>query len=315
VDSRLQRVIIVTGLANLAVLAAKTIVGISTGSLALLGDAIHSLADLANNVVALVVVRLAGAPPDREHPYGHQKFETLAVFGLAVLLAVLAIEIILRAAEPGARTIVEHEWGLAIMLGVLVVNVAVTTWERKWARILRSEILRADAQHTLSDVLVTLGVIVGWQFAARGYPWLDTVFAFGVALVVMFLSYGLFRRAIPVLVDRISHEPESIASVLRSVEGIRDVRRIRSRWVGLNSSVDVVVTVAPELPTSEAHAVADAIEKTLLESFDIEDVTVHIEPHEPPEASSFDSAEGREIERKDAKVRGRKEKTGTGKIK
>jgi cation diffusion facilitator family transporter len=281
VDSRLQRVIVITGLGNLAVLVAKTVVGISTGSLALLGDAIHSLADLANNVVALVVVRLASAPPDREHPYGHQKFETLTVFGLAVLLAVLAVEIIVRAAEPGPRAIVEHGWGLAIMLGVLVVNVAVTTWERKWARLLRSEILRADAQHTLSDVLVTIGVIAGWQFAARGYPWLDTFFAFVVALVVMVLSYGLFRRAIPVLVDGISHEPESIASVLRSVEGIRDVRRIRSRWVGMKSSVDVVVTVASELPTSEAHVVADAVEKTLFESFDIEDVTVHIEPDEP----------------------------------
>jgi cation diffusion facilitator family transporter len=203
------------------------------------------------------------------------------VFGLAVLLAVLAVEIMVRAIDRSSREIVEHGWGLAVMLGVLVVNVAVTAWERSSARRLRSEILRADAQHTLSDVLVTIAVIAGWQFAARGYPWLDPVFAFAVALVVMVLAYGLFRRAIPVLVDGISHEPENIATVLRSVEGIRAVRRVRSRWVGITSSVDVVVTVAPELPTSEAHVVADAIEKTLLESFDIEDVTVHIEPDEP----------------------------------
>ena len=279
-DPRLQRVIVITGLGNLVVLVAKTVVGVSTGSLALLGDAIHSLADLANNVVALVVVRLAHAPPDREHPYGHQKFETLTVFGLAVLLAVLAVEIMVRALDRSSREIVEHRWGLAVMLGVLVVNVAVTAWERSWARRLRSEILRADAQHTLSDVLVTIAVIAGWQFAARGYPWLDTVFAFAVALVVMVLAYGLFRRAIPVLVDGISHEPENIAGVLRSVEGIRAVRRVRSRWVGMTSSVDVVVTVAPELPTSKAHAVADAVERTLLENFEIEDVTVHIEPDE-----------------------------------
>jgi cation diffusion facilitator family transporter len=278
VDSRVQRVIVATGLANLAVLVAKSVVGLSTGSLALLGDAIHSLADLANNVVAFVVVRLASAPPDREHPYGHQKFETLAVFGLAVLLAVLAVEIVVRAAEPGHREIVEHGWGLAVMLGVLLVNVAVTTWERSWARRLGSEILRADSQHTLSDVLVTIGVIAGWQFAARGYPWADKVFAFAVALVVMVLSYGLFRRAIPVLVDGISHEPEGIASALRAVEGVRDVRRIRSRWVGAKASVDVVVSVDAELPTSEAHGVADAIERTLFEKFGVEDATVHIEP-------------------------------------
>jgi len=278
VDARLSRVIVATGIANLAVLIAKVVVGFSTGSLSLLSDAIHSLADMANNVVAFVVVRLASAPPDREHPYGHQKFETLAVFGLAVLLAVLAVEIAVRALEPGHREVVQHGWGLAVMMGVLVVNVAVTTWERRWARRLNSEILRADSQHTLSDVLVTLGVIAGWQFAARGYPWLDKVFAVLVALVVMVLSYALFRRAIPVLVDRISHEPERIASALGGVEGVRDVRRIRSRWVGAKSSVDVVVSVDPELPTSEAHRVADAIERTLFEKFDVEDATVHIEP-------------------------------------
>jgi cation diffusion facilitator family transporter len=279
-EPRLRTVILVTGAANLAVLAAKTAVGLSTGSYALLGDAIHSLADLANNVIALVVVRIASAPPDREHPYGHQKFETLAVFGIAVLLAVLGVEIGLRALEPTDREVVQHTWGLAVMLGVLVVNVAVTTWERMWARRLGSALLAADAQHTLSDILVTVAVIAGWQFAARGYPWLDSVFALGVALVVMFLAYRLFRRAIPVLVDSISHEPETIASVLRSVEGIRDVRRIRSRWAGSKSAVDVVVSVAPELTTSAAHEVADAIERTLLEKFEIEDVTVHIEPDE-----------------------------------
>ena len=87
-------------------------------------------------------------------------------------------------------------------------------------------------------------------------------------------------KSIPVLVDSISHEPESIASALGAVEGVRDVRRIRSRWVGTKSSVDVVVSVDPELPTSEAHRVADAIERTLLEKFDVEDATVHIEPDE-----------------------------------
>jgi cation diffusion facilitator family transporter len=280
VDPRVSRVIVATGLANLTVLVAKTVVGFSTGSLSVLSDAIHSLADMANNVVGFIVVRLASAPPDREHPYGHQKYETLAVFGIAVLLAVLAVEIAVRAAEPGHREIVQHGWGLAVMVGVLLVNVAVTTWERTWARRLNSEILRADSQHTLSDVLVTIGVIAGWQFAARGYPWLDKVFAILVAVVVMVLSYGLFRRAIPVLVDSISHEPESIASALGAVEGVRDVRRIRSRWVGTKSSVDVVVSVDPELPTSEAHRVADAIERTLLEKFDVEDATVHIEPDE-----------------------------------
>ena len=275
---KIRHVLLVEGACNFVVLVAKATVGFMTGSLALLGDAIHSLADLANNVVALVVVRIASEPPDREHPYGHQKFETLAVFGLAMLLAVLAIEIVIRAIDRSDREVVQTGWGLAVMLGVLVVNMGLALWERHWAHKLGSQILDADAQHTFADVLTTIVVITGWQLAARGYPWLDTVFALLVASLVMYLAYGLFRRAIPVLVDSISHEPEDIVDLLRDVDGVRKVRRVRSRWAGSKPAVDVVIAVAPELPTSAAHEVADAVEQVLLEKFSMDDVTVHIEP-------------------------------------
>ncbi len=209
---------------------------------------------------------------------GIKKFETLAVFGLAMLLAVLAIEIVIRAIDRSDREVVQTGWGLAVMLGVLVVNTGLAVWERRWAQKLGSQILNADAQHTFADVMTTIVVITGWQLAARGYPWLDTVFALLVALLVMYLAYGLFRRAVPVLVDSISHEPEEIVEILRDVDGVRKVRRVRSRWVGSKPAVDVVIAVAPELPTSAAHEVADAIEQVLLEKFSMDDVTVHIEP-------------------------------------
>lgn len=275
---KVRYVLLVEGACNFAVFVAKASVGFATGSFALMGDALHSLTDLANNVVALIVVKIASEPPDREHPYGHQKFETLAVFGLGMLLAVLAFEIVVRALEAHDREVLESDWGLAVMLGVLVVNTALSTWERRWAKKLNSQILEADAQHTFADVLTTIAVIVGWQLSARGYPWLDTVFALLVASLVMYLAYGLFRRAIPRLVDSISHEPEEIAAAVTPLDGVRKVHRVRSRWVGSKPAVDVVITVAPEMPTSEAHDIADAVEKALLETLSIEDVTVHIEP-------------------------------------
>ena len=275
---KVRYVLIVEGACNFAVLVAKASVGFSTGSFALLGDALHSLADLANNVVALIVVKIASEPPDREHPYGHQKFEMLAVFGLAVLLAVLAFEIVVRAIESHDREVLENDWGLAVMLGVLCVNAGLSYWEGRWAKKLGSQILSADAQHTFADVLTTIAVIVGWQLSARGYPWLDSVFALLVACLVMYLAYGLFRRAIPRLVDSISHEPEEIAAAVEPLDGVRKVHRVRSRWIGSKPAVDVVITVAPDMPTSEAHDVADAVEEALLRTLSIEDVTVHIEP-------------------------------------
>jgi len=277
-DRLVRRVILLEGSANIAVLVVKSIVGLQTGSLAVLGDAIHSLTDVANNVVALVIIHFSSAPPDREHPYGHRKFETMAVFGLATLLTVLAFEIAMRALESGERTIAQHSWGLIMMVVVLGINLTVSLWQGRWARRLDSDLLRADARHTLSDVLVTVMVIIGWQGAALGYVWLDALLALGVATVVLYLAYDLFKRVVPVLVDRIAAEPEVLAEVVHAVPGVRTVRRIRSRWIGSMPAVDVVVTVDAGLSTMAAHAIADAIETTLQKKFSIEDVTVHIEP-------------------------------------
>ena len=277
-DHRVRRVLGVEGTANLCVLLAKLAVGLATGSVAVLGDAVHSLADLANNGLALVATHLASAPPDREHPYGHRKFETLAVFVLAVLLAVLGLELVLGALRRSDRVVVGHGWSLAVMLGVLCVNGLLSIWQSRWAEALDSDLLRADARHTVSDVLTTIAVIVGWQFAARGHAWLDTVTTLGVAALVWFLAYDLLRRVTPLLVDRAAADPEQLAAVVRSVPGVREARRVRSKGVGRQVSMDVVVTVDAELTTAASHEIADAVESALRRSFSTEDVTVHVEP-------------------------------------
>ena len=287
-DRSVERVLFWEALANATVLLAKGVVGVATGSTAVLSDAIHSFADLANNGVAFLAVRLAGAPPDREHPYGHRKFETLAVFGLAPLLAVLAIQIAVRALQHGDREVVQHGWSLALMLGVLGVNAAIALWEGRWARRLDSEVLRVDARHTLSDVLVTSAVIAGWQFAARGWKGLDTLTTLFVAGLILYLAYGLFQRAIPVLVDRSIADPDELSAVVSAVSGVRSTRRVRSLGSGGDGKIDVVVSVDPGLSTSASHAIADEIERVLAERFSTRDVSVHVEPHGETVVGSFD---------------------------
>jgi cation diffusion facilitator family transporter len=277
-DHQVRRVLLLEGAANLAVLLAKAVVGLATGSMAVLGDAVHSLADLSNNVLALFVIRLASAPPDREHPYGHRKFETLAVFALATLLAVLAVELGMRVFRGGEREVVRQGWSLAVMLGVLGVNAGVSLWESRWARRLDSDLLRADARHTLSDVLVTSAVIAGWQFGARGWPALDSAATLGVSALILYLAFGLFRRSIPVLTDRMTADPEELAALVRGVPGVRQVRRVRSVGAGPAARMDVVVGVDPGLSTAESHAIADAVEERLRERLGVADVTVHVEP-------------------------------------
>ena len=283
-DRSVRRVILLEGAANLAVLLAKLVVGFSTGSLAVLGDAVHSLTDLFNNIVAWTVIRLSVLPADREHPYGHRKFETLAVFGLAALLVVLAFELALNAIKGESKPIASSAWELGVMLTVLIINVTVAVWERRWARRLQSDILLADASHTFADVMITLAVIAGWQLSAMGYVWLDRICALGVAGLVLFLAYQLFKRAVPTLVDQFAVDPEQLRQTVMNVPGVHKVRRIRSRWAGSEAVVDMIITVDPALNTEQAHAISDQIELQVEQQFQIHDISIHIEPDTRPVA-------------------------------
>lgn len=263
---------------NLVVLSAKFGAGLATGSLALLSDALHTLTDLGNNVIAFLVMRHAGRPPDHNHPYGHRKFETLAVFGLAMLLVVLAVQLILRALVAEREPTTSHPVALAIMGGAVLVNLVISLWEARRAKALASDILHADATHTFADVITTLVVVAGWQLAAHGHAWAETVATLGVALFVLVLSYGLFRRAVPVLVDEGAEDPEALRAALRAVPGVREVRRVRSRWLGDQAYADVVVAVDDHLSTEAGHVIADRVEATLADAFGIRDASVHLEP-------------------------------------
>jgi cation diffusion facilitator family transporter len=277
-DRQVLRVIWIAGFANVCVLGLKLWVGLATGSLAVLSDALHSLSDAANNVVAWFVLRVSTRPADRDHPYGHRKFETLAVFGLASLLSVLAFQIAVSALRRAPQPIAHDDAALAVMGFVLAVNVALTLWEHRQARRLDSELLTADAGHTLSDVLATLVVIGGWQLSARGLPWLDKLCAIGVALLVLTIAYGLFKRAIPVLVDHAAVDPEVIVEAVAAIPGVRAVRDVRSRRTGAGAAIDLVVEVDAHLPTHSAHEITDRVEALLGRRFGVVDATVHVEP-------------------------------------
>jgi cation diffusion facilitator family transporter len=277
-DKQVRRVILIEGSANLLVLILKTIVGLSTGSMAILADAIHSLTDLTNNVIAWFVIHFSSLPADREHPYGHRKFETLAVFVLASILVVLAFELILNAISKEETEVATSGIELVIMLGVLVINILITIWQHRWAKRLDSDILRADATHTFADVLITSVVIGGWQLSAMGHAWVDRLCAIAVALLVFYLAYNLFRRAVPVLIDQYAIDPQDLSNIIRNVNGVKDVYRIRSRWIGKTCAVDLVISVDPTLSTEASHYITDKIESIIEKRFDTSDISIHVEP-------------------------------------
>lgn len=279
---QIQRVIKIEGLANLTVLLIKAFAGFYTGSYAIMSDALHSLTDLINNIIAWTLAKISSAPPDEDHPYGHQKFETLAVLGLAILLIVLAFEIALGALRREETEVIQDTLSLMLMLGVFIINIGLTIWQHRWAKRLDSDLLHADATHTLGDVATTAVILLGWQLSAHGYPWLDTLCALGVSAFVLYLAYGLMRRALPILVDEAAFAPEELTAVIARVEGVQEVRRVRSRWIGNMKSVDVVIAVDAAMTTADSHEVADAVESVLEAQLQVKDSSIHIEPYTRP---------------------------------
>ncbi|WP_339773384.1 cation diffusion facilitator family transporter [uncultured Paraglaciecola sp.] len=273
-----KRVLLIEGSVNLLMSVVKLGVGISANSAAVIADAVHSFTDVINNIFAWMATNIANSPADEDHQYGHQKFEQIAVFGLASLLSVVAFEMLVGAYNRFGEPVEQNFLGLIILICTLVANILLTIWERYWANRLESDILQADASHTLSDVLTTVVVIVGWQLAALGYYWLDTVFASIVSLLIFYLAFKLFQRAIPILVDYSDIDPSAISAEVNNLKEVSSVIRVRSR-TGANGRVaDVIVTVDPDLPTLESHDIADEIEAILASKFNIQDVLVHIEP-------------------------------------
>lgn len=277
---RVTTVLLIEGSVNVIICLSKFAVGTITNSSAILADAVHSLTDVINNGVAWLAARISNTKPDKEHPYGHRKFEFLAVFFLASLLLVVAVEVVIHAIERFGTPVKQNNLGLLIMAVTLVINICLALWENHWARKLGSQLLGADATHTLSDILTTIIVIIAWQISSYGFYWIDLGLAVVVSCVIMVLAAKLFWRAIPALVDQTHLDSRNITPLLERIEGVHCVRRFRSRFNGDIVVADMTVGVDGDLSTNISHNIAKQIEKVMADKFNVHDVVVSIEPYQ-----------------------------------
>jgi cation diffusion facilitator family transporter len=279
--ARVRRVLVGIFFANLAVVVAKLVVGLATHSLAVLGDALHSSVDALNNVLALVVVRVAAQAPDEDHPYGHGKFETLGALGIVGFLSVTCFELTRSAVT---RLFGEHPapvvstWQLVILSGGLVVNGLVAWYERRRGEALQSELLVSDAAHTKSDVYISTGVIASLLLARLRWWWADPVLALVIAVLIVRVAYAITQRTVPVLVDERALPGNEIQSAAEGVSGVRRAYAIRSRGSAQVRYAEVTIAVDRDTNVVAAHAIADEVEIRLKRDLRLSEVTVHIEP-------------------------------------
>ena len=289
-DNRIQvrRVLWITLLLNLFVMALKTIIGIATGSLSLQADALHSVTDSANNVLGLIANRFSSPYPDRKHPYGRQKFEGLGALAISIFLGIVCFEIFKSAITRiffESTTVTISLLELSLLLIVLVINIFVATYESRVGKRINSPILIADAKHTMSDIWVTLLVIGGlvgiWQAKIWQIPqlqWLDVILAFPVGLLVFRSGWEILQDNLPWLVDEIAIAPEAIYSMVMEVPGVINCHDIASRGViGRQVFVEMHLVVEA-IDVETAHKITEEVEHKLEMKYAPIRVSIHIEP-------------------------------------
>jgi len=288
-SKKVQQVLVLVLFLNLAVAFAKIIYGTLTGTLSMTADGYHSLFDGVSNIVGLVGIYISSRPPDREHPYGHQKYETFASIFIAVLLLFVGFEIFQNALNRFLVRSTPEVTALSfiIMLGTMSINYLVTRYEYGKGVSLRSQVLIADSMHTKSDIYVSLSVIASLVAIKSGFPLLDPVIALLISFLIFRAGLRIMRESSRVLLDMSRLEEEEICNLVLGVEGVLGCHKIRTRGGMGGIWIDMHVLVRSDMPLEDAHLIAHRVSKMLKAEYkDVSDVVVHLEPASPQGSNS-----------------------------
>jgi cation diffusion facilitator family transporter len=260
----------------------KLVVGLISGSVSILSEAIHSSMDLIAAIIAFFSVRVSDNPPDTRHPYGHGKIENISGVIESLLIFIAAIWIIVEAVKKllGAKIEIDSiALGSIVMLLSALVNTFVSRRLYKVARATNSVALEADALHLKTDVYTSLGVAIGLGLIMiTGINWLDPIIAILVASFIIREAYFLMRKAFTPLLDTAwnNDEIEELKERLNKLEV--SYHDLRTRVAGNYRFVDIHIQIPEDVTVGSAHKYCDKIENELTRVYENVTVTIHVEP-------------------------------------
>ncbi len=271
---------------NIFQTAIKISFGILFQSAALIADGIHSLSDLLSDLLVIIAVRLGSREADREHPYGHRRFETIATVLLGIsLIAIgggISWSVIERLNNP-ENLPTPQPLGLAIAATSILINEWLYHYTKTIAKKTRSKLLMANAWHQRSDAISSVVVLFGIGAVMLGYPLADAIAAILVALMVAKIGLNLVLNSIKELVDT-SLPPKllkEIRSTIMGIDGVEGIHLLRSRQMGEDALIDAHIIVDPRITVSEGHTISDIVRDELISCFDdVVDVLVHVDPED-----------------------------------
>ena len=289
---QVRRVTLVGSAVDLTLGVIKIAGGWLSHSQALIADGVHSLSDLATDVLVLYAAKHAHAEADEDHPYGHARIETAATVGLGVALIFVSIGIVYDSVSKllhADTLVVPESWAIGLAAISVVSKEAVYHYSMRYARSLNSDLLRANAWHSRSDAISSVVVIIGIGGALLGYTYLDAVAALLVAIMIGKIGFDVAKSSVSELIDTglDSDQLDDLRDTIQSVDGVENLHLLRTRRMAGQVLVDVHLILSdPRVSVSEGHQISETVRSVLMRRAEnIADVTVHIDPEDDEHAA------------------------------
>lgn len=281
-----RRVSLVSALTNLLLAVIKIIIGWIGHSHALIADGVHSFSDLLSDALVYFAAKMGDRKPDKEHPYGHHRIETMAVVIIAIFL--LAIGAGIAYESVSAIVLKQHHVTMALPVVITaIISIGLNEWlfryTLKAGKLVKSDLLISNAWHNRSDALVSIIVLLSIIGALLGFPYLDAIGAGIIALLILKMAFKMLSRSLSELIDAAvdAETSKAIRETIIQVNGVTDIHMLRTRLHAGMIFIDVHILVDPKISVSEGHYISDQVQKVLFQQIEnIKDVTVHIDPED-----------------------------------
>lgn len=272
----------ITMMGNVFLAIIKVAIGFIAKSNAMIADGIHSLSDVLSTFAVILGLKFSSKPDDEDHPYGHEKIESLTAIFLAVMLFAVAIGI----GYSGIKQIILKSYSIPGILAVwaAIISIAFKEWMYrytiKYAKIINSTSMEADAWHHRSDSLSSIGALVGIVGARMGMPILDSLAALIICVIIIKVAYDILKQSIGQIIDKSANfnEVEEIKNKILSVDGVKNIDNIKTRIHANKIYVDVEISVNYNLTVEEGHSIAADVHDLVEEDKNVKHCMVHVNP-------------------------------------
>lgn len=277
-----KRVALLSVFAAIFLTCFKFIIGILTGSLGILSEALHSGLDLIAAVITYFSVRVSDKPADKEHNYGHGKIENFSAFIETILLVITCVWIIYEAVArlvSGKTHIELSVWSYVVVVSSIIIDITRSRALSRVAKKYNSQALEADALHFSTDIWSSIVVLIGLICANFGFFFADSIAALFVALIVLFVSYKLGKRAVEVLLDKAPQDSVNVVeTLLKGYNEVIGYHSLKIRSAGADTFVEFNIHLNPASNLMDVHELCDRIENDIKAAIPRSEVYIHAEP-------------------------------------